>query len=265
MRRQPFGGWKASQVGPGAKTGGPNHLATLVDWEPVHAEPKKSVRLHGLHKRVAGVIEAATPQLDFIEFDRVRAGANSDERWWEEEFGLSRDVAELGVERNILRYRPTEVLLRVAEDAELGDAVRMLAAAARARAVVRISTAIELPGGVLKLARLPIPHVRIDEIVEESDAAFHERIRSGEALEPVHNEDALGLTRVSEPVRRIRLVGTDPGLREALAGDVRVAVYDGPVTTEGRIELLPFLREQAIAITAHRFGSPDAAMLGLRI
>ena len=69
VRRQPFGGWKLSQVGPGAKTGGPNHLATLVDWEPVHAEPKKSVRLHGLHKRVAGLIEAATPQLDFIEFD----------------------------------------------------------------------------------------------------------------------------------------------------------------------------------------------------
>lgn len=265
VRRQPFGGWKRSQVGPGAKAGGPNYLATLVDWEPVHAEPKKSVRLHGLHKRVAAVIEAATPQLDFIEFDRVRSGANSDERWWEEEFGVSRDVSELGVERNVLRYRPAEVLIRIADDAEMGDAVRMLAAAARARAVVRISTAIELPSGIVKLSRLPIPPLRIEEIVDESDAELHERLRSGEALEPVHNEDALGLTRVSEPVQRIRLVGTDPGLRAALAGNVRVAVYDGPVTTEGRIELLPFLHEQAVSITAHRFGNPDEQLLALKV
>ncbi|MGM1029279.1 MAG: proline dehydrogenase family protein [Actinomycetota bacterium] len=265
VRRQPFGGWKLSQVGPGAKAGGPNRLATLVDWEPVRTEPKKSVRLHGLHRRVASLIEAATPQLDFIEFDRVRAGANSDERWWQDEFGVSKDVSELGVERNVLRYRPAEVLIRIADDGELGDAVRMLAAAARTRAVVRISTALELPSGVLKLGRLPIPRVRIEEVVAESDAEFHERIRSGEALEPVHNEDALGLVRVSEPVRRIRLVGTDPELRAALAGSARVAVYDGPVTTEGRIELLPFLHEQSISITAHRFGYPDKQLLALRV
>jgi RHH-type proline utilization regulon transcriptional repressor/proline dehydrogenase/delta 1-pyrroline-5-carboxylate dehydrogenase len=30
--RQPFGGWKASSVGPTAKAGGPNHLACLVSW-----------------------------------------------------------------------------------------------------------------------------------------------------------------------------------------------------------------------------------------
>jgi RHH-type proline utilization regulon transcriptional repressor/proline dehydrogenase/delta 1-pyrroline-5-carboxylate dehydrogenase len=29
------------------------------------------------------------------------------------------------------------------------------------------------------------------------------------------------------------------------------------VTTAGRLELLPFLREQSVTITAHRFGNPD--------
>jgi RHH-type proline utilization regulon transcriptional repressor/proline dehydrogenase/delta 1-pyrroline-5-carboxylate dehydrogenase len=28
------------------------------------------------------------------------------------------------------------------------------------------------------------------------------------------------------------------------------------VTEAGRLELLPFLREQAVSITAHRFGTP---------
>jgi RHH-type proline utilization regulon transcriptional repressor/proline dehydrogenase/delta 1-pyrroline-5-carboxylate dehydrogenase len=32
VRRQPFGGWKRSVVGPTAKAGGPNYLATLCRW-----------------------------------------------------------------------------------------------------------------------------------------------------------------------------------------------------------------------------------------
>ncbi|HEX4863888.1 MAG TPA: aldehyde dehydrogenase family protein, partial [Acidimicrobiales bacterium] len=32
VRRQPFGGWKHSVVGPGAKAGGPNYVASLGSW-----------------------------------------------------------------------------------------------------------------------------------------------------------------------------------------------------------------------------------------
>ena len=35
------------------------------------------------------------------------------------------------------------------------------------------------------------------------------------------------------------------------------SVYADEVTTAGRIELLRFLREQSITITAHRYGTPD--------
>ena len=269
--RQPLGGWKRSQVGPAAKGGGPNALLPLVDWEPIERGPRESVRLHGLDKRVAELIEAATPALDFLAFDRVRAGANSDQTAWEDEFGIARetgqpgDTGEPGAERTVFRYRPADVLIRVADDGSVADLVRLLAAAARTRAIVRISSAVEVPSGVVKLSKHAIPHVRIEELVEETDAAFHARIADGSVLHPVENEDALGLTRVTEPLRRIRLIGTDAGLRPALAGNATVAVYDGPVTAEGRIELLPFLREQAIAITAHRFGTPDRDMQGLRL
>ena len=47
-------------------------------------------------------------------------------------------------------------------------------------------------------------------------------------------------------------------LASALGGDPAVAVFAAPVTPSGRLELLPFLREQAVSITAHRFGNPDA-------
>jgi RHH-type proline utilization regulon transcriptional repressor/proline dehydrogenase/delta 1-pyrroline-5-carboxylate dehydrogenase len=35
-----------------------------------------------------------------------------------------------------------------------------------------------------------------------------------------------------------------------------VAVHAHPVTESGRLEMLPFLHEQAVSITAHRFGNP---------
>ena len=46
-------------------------------------------------------------------------------------------------------------------------------------------------------------------------------------------------------------------LAAAVGGDPDLAVYDNEVTSAGRIELLPFVHEQAISITAHRFGNPD--------
>jgi RHH-type proline utilization regulon transcriptional repressor/proline dehydrogenase/delta 1-pyrroline-5-carboxylate dehydrogenase len=63
---------------------------------------------------------------------------------------------------------------------------------------------------------------------------------------------------------RVRIVGAaddvaalHAALAEAVQGDPDLAIFAGEVTTAGRIELLPFLHEQAIAITAHRYGNPD--------
>lgn len=56
-------------------------------------------------------------------------------------------------------------------------------------------------------------------------------------------------------VQRVRVVGTcSPELRSA-ASDAGVHVADDPVTAEGRIELLHYLREQAISRTTHRYGN----------
>jgi len=52
-------------------------------------------------------------------------------------------------------------------------------------------------------------------------------------------------------------------MADAVGGSPSVAVYAGEVTRAGRVELLPFLREQAVSITAHRFGNPDRGMSAL--
>ncbi|HEY8664549.1 MAG TPA: hypothetical protein VIL68_13120, partial [Propionibacteriaceae bacterium] len=43
---------------------------------------------------------------------------------------------------------------------------------------------------------------------------------------------------------------------DATGGSPDVALYDNPVVSAGRVEMLPYLREQAVCVTAHRFGTP---------
>ncbi|MEG8034360.1 aldehyde dehydrogenase family protein [Sphingomonas sp. LR61] len=282
--RQPFGGWKRSSVGTGTKAGGPMYVATLGRWEPVPRTVHKSIQLHGLPPRVTSVIEAARSGLSFEEFDQVRAGALSDVRAREELYGGSHDLSGLVVQRNVLRHRPQSVIVRQAEDASAGDLVRALVAATAARAHVLLSTARPLPGPLSQLlasSRSPLDVV--DHLVE-SDQDFHARASSGAVFqanwtsgeddEPV---DALGdmlaqgqdrpvHTAFGGPGARIRLIGGDAlALEEALGASIDVAIHDAPVVEAGLIEMLPFIREQSVSITAHRFGDVDADFADLRV
>jgi len=181
----------------------------------------------------------------------VRRGALSDQAAWDTEFGTSRDISNLGVERNVFRYRPAEVTVRLAEGADLVDLIRVLAAGVRARAVLQVSTPTALPAGVLALATAPNAIqdavLRIGKVSVEDDAAWHAR------------------AAVDRPAK-IRLIGGDAAtLAAAVGGAPDVAIWGGPVTLAGRVELLPFLREQAVSITAHRFGNPDRGMIALPV
>jgi len=179
--------------------------------------------------------------MEFLEFDRVRAGAESDQSAWTNEYASSRDVSGLGVERNVFRYRPVPVTVRLAEGASPAQLVRTIVAAARVGASLSISSAVPVAAGLIRLFGSALPPLPIESVVVETDARWHARLQSGE-IRP----------------GRIRLLGGDRlVLATVLDGDPDVAIYAGAVTTSGRIELLPFLREQSISITAHRFGNPD--------
>ena len=57
-------------------------------------------------------------------------------------------------------------------------------------------------------------------------------------------------------VPRVRLIGEERGsVAEVLGPRPDVALYGQPVTESGRLEALPFLLEQALSITNHRFGT----------
>jgi RHH-type proline utilization regulon transcriptional repressor/proline dehydrogenase/delta 1-pyrroline-5-carboxylate dehydrogenase len=283
VRRQPPGGWKRSAVGPGTKPGGPSYVASLGRWEPVPRTVHQSIQLHGLPARVAAVIEAARSGLRFEEFDQVRAGALSDVRARKTRFGTARDTAGLGVERNVLRYRPQSVILRQAESASSGDFVRALVAATAARAHVLLSTARPLPGPLTQLFAANRPPLDVVDHLVESDEEFLARAESGAVFrdnwsnptdEP---EDAIDMvlaqsreqpkhTAFGGPGARIRLIGGDAlALEEALGASIDIAIFDAPVVEAGLIEMLPYLREQSVSITTHRFGSIDPRFAALRI
>ncbi|PPF90238.1 1-pyrroline-5-carboxylate dehydrogenase [Subtercola sp. Z020] len=230
VRRQPFGGWKKSAVGAGTKAGGLNYLIGLGSWVPDAVD----------HVGSDAAAEGAAADAAFL----ARAQA-SDEAAWAAEFGVARDVSGLSAERNVFRYRTLPVTVRLSAGAPVLHLLRVLSAAAAAGAPVEVSSAVPVRAATLATA------------VGSAYAG---------ALRVTVETDAEWLARASTlpSMQRVRLIGGDrTALAEATGGRPDLAVYDNPVTTSGRLELLPFLHEQAISITRHRFGAPSTLSDGV--
>jgi RHH-type proline utilization regulon transcriptional repressor/proline dehydrogenase/delta 1-pyrroline-5-carboxylate dehydrogenase len=237
VRRQPFGGWKKSAVGAGTKAGGPNYLVGLSDWQSAPATA--SAPGFGVLGRT--VLEAARDAGLTTEW--LERALLSDAAAWASEFGVAKDVSGLKAERNVLRYLPVTVEVRLTAMGHVESTLRVAAAGARAGARVTVSTPASLPQPVVQAL-----------------------VGLGQAV-VVQTQDEWHATLASRPAGRIRLVGQGGGSASAAyvaaGGRPDLAIYDHPVTEAGRIELLPFLHEQAVSITAHRFGTPNALTEGL--
>ncbi|SKA79396.1 L-proline dehydrogenase [Agreia bicolorata] len=241
VQRQPFGGWKRSAVGAGAKAGGPNYLVHLGSWTTEEGEPSQGLSNAGLDGRVGALLDSAQAGLDWNHFDIARRGAKSDAVAWSQSFAPV-DRSGLGVERNVLRYRPVPVTVRLSDDGERHELLRVLSAATLARSKFTVSSAHKLPRPMRALLKEWAVRVVI-----ENDEAWLARVAAEGIATP-----------------RIRLIGGSAArLADALGDEPDVAVYAGEVTRAGRIELLPFLREQAVSITNHRFGNPSTLTDGL--
>ena len=232
VQRQPFGGWKKSSVGPGTKAGGPNYLLGLGRWESQRA----TVGRDPDDARIVHLVDVCQRVLSTAEADAIRRAVRSDAGVRDEMFAAARDVSNLFAERNVFRYLPFghDVLVRLAPTGSVADMVRVVAAGVSVGARLCVSSAVPLPGE-LRTVLAPL----VSSINQDDEAAWLSRVRdygSG----------------------RVRLIGEDAGvLQRATGGRPDLAVYDHPVTESGRVEALPFLLEQAVSITAHRFGTPN--------
>ncbi|MGO3146495.1 MAG: proline dehydrogenase family protein [Leucobacter sp.] len=243
VQRQPFGGWKKSAIGAGTKAGGPNYLHGLGAWQ----DAKVSQDLRAPLNRAAGILTAAEQSgVTGDELAWLRAALGSDASAWESEFGVARDATGLGVERNILRYLPVPVTVRMAADAPTHHVARELAAAASAKGAVTVSTPTALPQPLVAAAQRLGFAVRY-----EDDAAWKAHVEQLAAKEGPH---AGARIRVVAGASRDAIVAA---VYAASGGKPDVAVYGNPVVSAGRVEMLPYFHEQAVSITAHRFGTPN--------
>jgi RHH-type proline utilization regulon transcriptional repressor/proline dehydrogenase/delta 1-pyrroline-5-carboxylate dehydrogenase len=251
VRRQPFGGWKKSAIGMGSKAGGPNYLFGLVDWED---DPISSIddQLTVLPKTQEWLSKLGDLGFSSEESTWLRNAMNSDALAWKNEFGVSRDVSELGVERNILRYRPTEVVLRFSADASVVDSVRGIAAAIASQASFLVSTARHFPSQMTRAIESTGA-----KVVIEDPSQWEARLRNLASLSGGKSSQRVRL--ISGPAREREISRA----HNATFGKPDIAIFGGKVVSSGRIEMLPYFHEQAVSITAHRFGSPIDTSRGL--
>ncbi|MGH7364801.1 MAG: aldehyde dehydrogenase family protein, partial [Candidatus Rokuibacteriota bacterium] len=231
--RQPFGGWKASSVGPGAKAGGPNYVLQLCRGSQI-TRPAAGAECS---PAVAALLDRC---LELIPGDGAAAmlcaAAASYALAWQEHFGREHEPIRLRGERNLLRYRPCRPILVRAEAATTAGRLALSQVLLAAR-TCDVPVTVSLASGSWLEAGAG------GTVAVESEADLIGRLGSG----------GFERLRVLVPIaREVR----------AAAHAAGVVVLDGPVLATGRLELRGYLREQAVSRVVHRYGSvmpPDAA------
>ena len=230
--RQPFGGWKASSVGPGAKAGGPNYVLQLARWNQLTRPAGDD---ESLPEPTAALLERCLAELSDADARAlVAASAASYARAWRRHFSREHDPSAIRGERNAFRYRPCRrVIAR-------GTTARPEAAAALCQVIL----AACVTGARLTLSLGPdsqpwawLGECGEVELVVEAEAGFVERL--------AHPDDAERV-RVCEPVSTAA---------RAAANGAGVTIIDVPVLANGRLELRWYLREQTVSRVLHRYGS----------
>jgi RHH-type proline utilization regulon transcriptional repressor/proline dehydrogenase/delta 1-pyrroline-5-carboxylate dehydrogenase len=225
--RQPFGGWKASSVGPGAKAGGPNYVLQLARWRQVSRPGGDD---EPLPEPISVLLERCLAPLSDAEARAlVRASAASYARAWRQHFSREHDPSAIRGEWNAFRYRPCR---------------RVIARGATSTALCQVILAACVAGTPLTVSLSPgsrpwawLAECSGVELVVEAEAGFVERLaRPGDA----------DRVRVSEPISTAA---------RAAANGTGLAVVHAPVLANGRLELRWYLREQTVSRVLHRYGS----------
>ena len=245
VRRQSFGGWKKSAVGATAKAGGPNYLTAFGAFDNRGRE-ELAVSVAPQDPFVREIVEAATAMEDDEQRNFLYRAVASDEDAWANHFGRGVDESGIGVERNIFRYRPATTTIRASALTPVSEIARVILAARSVGATVDLSVTNRLPEDFVRaLTRGGKGTWQPSAIVVEGELDFVKRVHT-------------------TPPARIRLLrGSETVMHVHFDGNPEVAIWSGPVTESGRVEALPFVLEQAVSMTVHRFGTLDPRFVEL--
>lgn len=233
VQRQPFGGWKSSVVGPGAKAGGPNYVPQLMHWLQQGLPTQQGELTPALILLLARCLEKLEIPADSQAEAHLRAAASSYAWAWQSHFSQEHDPSQVLGESNILRYRPCRGLLL------------RLSPASEPAAVVQVLLAVRTTGQQLTVSITSGLAERWAWLAEEQ----------GIAVLTEDDERLAARLTTTASYDRVRVVDppATPVLRALHAANV--ALLDAPVLANGRLELRWYLREQAISQTMHRYGN----------
>lgn len=282
VQRQPFGGWKLSAVGPGAKAGGPNYLFGLGSFEEseqqkgdVGGEGYPEVPERELHLEKPQLNEAVSLARDILgpeDAERVERAAYNLEHACVTHFDQLNDPTDLKYEKNVLRYLPARSVLRAEKGVELAD---ILTAAMAAVAVGDYRPSADDPDFLVRFAAGQTDEEPFGyqgaQLVLSTTEALPDRVQDwahkyGFACLVESPDEFSGRLNAADVQHdgRVRLLGAPRAeLMRRLDSPIDFAVWDGPATTAGRVEIIPFVHEQAVSVTTHRYGTPSAMGVGV--
>ncbi|MGK5594364.1 MAG: bifunctional proline dehydrogenase/L-glutamate gamma-semialdehyde dehydrogenase [Parachlamydiaceae bacterium] len=226
VERQPFGGYKDSSFGRGIKAGGPNYVQQFMipeqSKDPTHLEPLSA----------EWRIWVDSLGLNAEDERDLKSALGSYLYFYKHYFSKSHDPLKILGQDNLLQYRSHDLIfLRIGDNESVSEILKVVAACQITMTPLEISTFKPIP--VLDKLRMPIAII-------ETDAAFTKRL-----------ED------VSFP--RLRLLRVPKESLYSRFADLACRMHVGPVLSNGRLELLNYLREVAFSVDYHRYG-----YLGLR-
>lgn len=221
VRRQPFGGWKRSCFGPGAKAGGPNYVLQFGKWRQASLPERQGM----FSDDVVNTLRALVQELP-NDSNVLTATAGSYAYWWGHEFSLEHDPSHLKGETNHFRYRRMRrILVRADAMTDIDLAQCILAGK-----TLGVSLDFSVSKDHAWLAK--VANVKV-----ESEAALCNRMMS-----------------LTESYQGVRAPEASDCLCRA-ANDAAIQLIDWKVIGNGRVELLHYMREQSISETTHRYGN----------
>jgi RHH-type proline utilization regulon transcriptional repressor/proline dehydrogenase/delta 1-pyrroline-5-carboxylate dehydrogenase len=161
--------------------------------------------------------------------------------WWEAHFSRVTEMAGLACESNELSYEPFApgVVLRAGGDVTDDELTKAVFLAELTGTPLRISVPEQrpaLPALAGGLAKAPVPVT-----VESADSL-------------AASLAAVGAGR-GAGAARLRVLGEAEQQVVAAAAEAGVSVFDEPICSCGRIELVRWLREKVVARSLHRYGN----------
>jgi RHH-type proline utilization regulon transcriptional repressor/proline dehydrogenase/delta 1-pyrroline-5-carboxylate dehydrogenase len=231
VQRQPFGGWKQSSFGRGAKAGGPNYVMQLMRAEQVSL-PKEQDNISSAVHALTGFWEKEKIGGDPMLWS---ASLGSYAFFWNRYFSKRHDPCQLLGQDNFLFYVPIDQqTLRLQRQEELFDGLRAIAASLTCGAALEVSSDPQIFRGWhgaewLKQA----PRITL---VEETEAQLLKRIGQGS-------------------ISRLRTFDSPSSEIAQAMAEAGQNLIHAPVLANGRVELLLYLREASLSVDYHRYGN----------